>query len=276
MPPTQRVRCQPGPQVGPAARPGQPVRPAVQGHAGAGRALPHRGLAAGRCRGPRGHPGPGTEPAGCSEHPGCSSAPSPAPAACTERRERAMPSARTPWLCSTCFSSSALENQPLPAPSSPGACSHGASARRGAGGGGGAGGKFGGLLNRRALHVFLEPHLPLPTGPKSPNHDCWMGRGGAPRTPRIGIWGPWCLPAPKPPHNPLGHRKVSRQGWAQGESRTQPSATTPGQPGDNRLPPPRVPTRLRKRSGCTGAEASGGGERGGDKHQFQAARAKAP
>lgn len=55
-------------QAGPPARPGQPVVPAVQGCAGACRALPHRGLAVGRCPIPAGtwHPAGGAHRA---QHP---------------------------------------------------------------------------------------------------------------------------------------------------------------------------------------------------------------
>lgn len=66
-------------QAGPPAGPGQPVVPAVQGCAGACRALPHRGLAVGRCPIPAGtrRLAPGRRSAPCS-------APGPAPTRCSE------------------------------------------------------------------------------------------------------------------------------------------------------------------------------------------------
>ena len=140
-------------QAGPPAGPGQPVVPAVQGCAGACRALPHRGLAVGRCPIPAGTrrlaPGrrsapcsaPGPAPTRCSEHTVLSTRPRTDAVQRAHRAQHPAPhhgsAPALPPLCArprtTCFSSSTLESQPLPAPFSPRRRASGASTKRGAG-----------------------------------------------------------------------------------------------------------------------------------------------
>lgn len=200
--------ARPGPQVGPAARPGQPVRPAVQGHAGAGRALPHRGLAAGRCHGPRGHPGPGTEPAGCSEHRAQHPAPhrlhagSAGSAGSTGSTPRSAPA---PHRCAQpVFPAQHLKANPsLPRPPR-GHAAMGPQQGVGQGEAVGLGASLGGSCTAGCSTPSWTPTCHYPRGQNHRITDCRPGLGGGtPRTPRIGTWGPRCLPAPKPPHIPL-------------------------------------------------------------------------